>query len=121
MIDPTNFSLFFVASWALILAPGPDMLYVITRGISQGRKAGLLSAFGVTLGILVHTTFAAFGLAILLQTSALAFLVVKYIGALYLVYLGVKALKDKLFGRFPLFQRIRAGSVFDFLQWLVPG
>jgi threonine/homoserine/homoserine lactone efflux protein len=95
MIDPTNFSLFFVASWALILAPGPDMLYVITRGISQGPKAGLLSALGVTLGILVHTTFAAFGLAVLLQTSAFAFLIVKYIGALYLLYLGFKALKGK--------------------------
>jgi threonine/homoserine/homoserine lactone efflux protein len=95
MIDPTNFSLFVAASWALIIVPGPDMLYVITRGMSQGRKAGLLSALGVTLGILVHTVFAAFGLAVLLQTSALAFLVVKYVGALYLIYLGFKALKDK--------------------------
>ena len=95
MIDPTNFSLFVAASWALIIAPGPDMLYVITRGMSQGRKAGLLSALGVTLGILVHTIFAAFGLAVLLQTSALAFLAVKYVGAMYLIYLGFKALKDK--------------------------
>ncbi|MBI1882220.1 MAG: LysE family translocator [Chloroflexi bacterium] len=95
LIDPTNFSLFVAASWALIIAPGPDMLYVITRGMSQGRKAGLLSALGVTLGILVHTVFAAMGLAMLLQTSALAFLAVKYIGALYLIYLGLKALKDK--------------------------
>src|SRR6185503_14579935 len=95
MIDPTNFSLFVAASWALIIAPGPDMLYVITRGMSQGRKAGLLSALGVTLGILVHTVFAAFGLAVLLQTSALAFLAVKYVGAMYLIYLGFKALKDK--------------------------
>lgn len=103
MIDQTTFPLFIAASWALIIAPGPDMLYVITRGISQGRKAGLLSAFGVTLGILVHTTFAAFGLAVLLQTSALAFLVVKYIGALYLIYLGIKALKDK--SRFTLLEQ----------------
>ncbi len=95
MIDTSNFPVFFAASWALILAPGPDMLYVITRGITQGRRAGLLSALGVTLGILVHTTFAAFGLAVLLQTSAMAFLVVKYIGAGYLIYLGFKALKDK--------------------------
>ena len=95
MIDPTNFSLFVATSWALIIVPGPDMLYVITRGMSQGRKAGLLSALGVTLGILVHTVFAAFGLAVLLQTSALAFLAVKYVGALYLIYLGFKALKDK--------------------------
>ena len=95
MMDTTNFSLFLAASWALIIAPGPDMLYVITRGISQGRKAGLLSALGVTLGILVHTIFAAFGLAVILQTSAVAFLIVKYVGAVYLIYLGLKTLKDK--------------------------
>lgn len=95
MIDPTNFSLFVVASWALIIAPGPDMLYVITRGISQGRKAGFLSALGVTLGILTHTVFASCGLAVLLQTSAIAFLVVKYVGAVYLVYLGFKTLKNR--------------------------
>lgn len=95
MFEATNFSLFVAASWALIIAPGPDMIYVITRGVSQGRKAGLLSAMGVTLGILVHTVAAAFGLAVLLHTSALAFLVVKYAGAVYLIYLGFKALKDK--------------------------
>jgi threonine/homoserine/homoserine lactone efflux protein len=95
MIDATNFALFMAASWALILAPGPDTLYVITRGVSQGRKAGLLSALGVTLGILVHTVFAAFGLAMILQTSAMAFLMVKYIGAGYLVFLGIKALRNK--------------------------
>ena len=95
MFDPTSFALFFVASWTLIITPGPDMLYVITRGISQGRKAGLLSALGVTLGILVHTLLAALGLAALLQTSALAFLVIKYIGATYLIYLGLNAWRDK--------------------------
>src|SRR5262245_4459675 len=95
MIDITNFSLFVAASWALIIAPGPDMIYVLTRGIAQGRKAGLLSAVGVTLGILVHTLSAALGLAVLLQTSALVFLTVKYIGALYLIYLGYKTLKHK--------------------------
>lgn len=95
MYDPTTFALFFIASWALILTPGPDMLYVITRGISQGRRAGLHSAFGVTLGILVHTLFAAFGLAALIQTSAIAFLVIKTIGAAYLIYLGIKTFRNK--------------------------
>ena len=95
MFDIASFSLFVAASWALIIAPGPDMIYVITRGISQGRKAGLLSAMGVTVGILVHTIAAVLGLALLLRTSALAFLLVKYVGAIYLIYLGVKALKDK--------------------------
>ena len=90
----SNVALFFTASWMLIITPGPDMIYVITRGISQGRKAGMISAVGVTLGILVHTIFAAFGLAIILRTSALAFLAVKFAGAGYLIFLGVKTLKD---------------------------
>jgi threonine/homoserine/homoserine lactone efflux protein len=94
-MDWSNFALFFAASWILIITPGPDMIYVITRGISQGRKAGVISAIGVTLGILVHTVFAAFGLAIILRTSALAFLAVKFAGAGYLVYLGVQALRNK--------------------------
>lgn len=95
MIDPAKFALFIGVSWALILAPGPDMLYVITRGMAHGRKAGMLSAIGVVCGILVHTTAAAFGLTLILQTSALAFLFVKFTGAIYLVYLGIKAWREK--------------------------
>ena len=95
MIEPTRFLLFIGVSWALILAPGPDMLYVITRGIAHGRRAGILSAIGVVCGILVHTTAAALGLTLILQTSALAFLLVKYIGAAYLIYLGIKSWQDK--------------------------
>jgi threonine/homoserine/homoserine lactone efflux protein len=95
MIEPAKFVLFVGVAWALILAPGPDMLYVITRGVTQGRRAGMLSALGVICGILVHTTAAAFGLTLILQTSALAFLVVKTLGAAYLIYLGIKAWRDK--------------------------
>src|SRR5687767_15149265 len=95
MMEPSKFLLFIGVSWALILAPGPDMLYVITRGITHGRRAGILSAIGVVCGILVHTTAAALGLTLILQTSALAFLLVKYIGAAYLIYLGVKSWRDK--------------------------
>ena len=95
MIEPTKFLLFIGVSWALILAPGPDMLYVITRGIAHGRRAGILSAIGVVCGILVHTTAAALGLTLILQTSAFAFLLVKYIGAAYLIYLGIKSWRDK--------------------------
>ena len=62
MIEPAKFLLFMGVSWALIIAPGPDMLYVITRGMAHGRRAGVLSAVGVVCGILVHTTAAAFGL-----------------------------------------------------------
>lgn len=95
MIEPTKFALFIGISWALIIAPGPDMFYVITRGMVHGRKAGILSAIGVVCGILVHTTAAALGLTLILQTSAFAFLLVKYVGATYLVYLGIKAWRDK--------------------------
>jgi len=95
LMEPTKFILFLGVSWALIIAPGPDMLYVITRGVTQGQRAGMLSALGVICGILVHTTAAAFGLTLILQTSAFAFLLVKYLGAIYLITLGVKAWQDK--------------------------
>jgi threonine/homoserine/homoserine lactone efflux protein len=94
-MDGSNYVLFLAASWLLIITPGPDMIYVVTRGISQGRKAGVISAIGVTLGILVHTGFAAFGLAIILRTSALAFHVVKSAGAVYLIYLGIKSFRSR--------------------------
>lgn len=93
-MDWSNLAVFFIASWTLIITPGPDIIYVVTRGVSQGRRAGLVSAAGVTLGILVHTTFAAFGLAVILKTSAMAFLAVKFAGAGYLMYLGIKTFKN---------------------------
>lgn len=95
MIEPTKFALFVGVAWVLIIAPGPDMLYVITRGMAHGPRVGMLSAVGVICGILVHTIAAAFGLTLILQTSAFAFLVVKYVGAVYLIYLGVKAWRKK--------------------------
>ena len=95
MIETTKFALFITVSWALIIAPGPDMLYVITRGMTYGREAGMLSAIGVICGILVHTTAAALGLTLIFQTSATAFLIVKYLGALYLIYLGIKSWREK--------------------------
>ena len=95
MIEPAKFALFAAVSWALIITPGPDMIYVITHGMAHGRKAGIVSAVGVIGGILVHTTAAALGITLIFQTSAFAFLIVKYLGAIYLIYLGVKAWRDK--------------------------
>ena len=95
MIEPAKFALFIGVSWALIISPGPDMIYVISRGVAHGRKAGMLSAVGVVCGILVHTTAAAFGLTLILQTSAFAFLFIKFVGAAYLLYLGIKAWRDQ--------------------------
>jgi threonine/homoserine/homoserine lactone efflux protein len=95
MTDIHSLALFFGLSWLLIITPGPDLIYVLTRGISNGRKAGLISAVGVTLGILVHTIFAALGLSLILKTSAFAFFIVKVIGAGYLIYIGFKSLLNK--------------------------
>lgn len=95
MIGIKDFGLFIAISWILIITPGPDFIYVLTRGISNGKKAGMLSAIGVTLGILVHTIFAAFGLSIILKTSAFAFTIVKSFGAGYLVFIGIKTILSK--------------------------
>lgn len=95
MADIHNFTLFISLTSVLIITPGPDLVYVLTQGISNGRMGGLVSALGVTSGILVHTIFAALGLSIILRTSALAFSIVKIVGALYLLYLGVKSIMSK--------------------------
>jgi len=84
--------LFATASFALIAAPGPDMIFVFSRGIANGKKVGLFSAAGVAVGIMIHTLLASAGLAALFKTSAIAFIIVKYAGATYLLYLGSKAL-----------------------------
>ncbi|TGN38071.1 LysE family translocator [Marinobacter confluentis] len=83
-----------VGAFLLWITPGPDTLYILARTISQGRLAGLLSVFGVSAGVLAHTIFAAIGLSAILASSALAFTVVKFIGAAYLVYLGIQALRS---------------------------
>lgn len=93
-IDPAKFVVYIGVSWALIVAPGPDMFYVLTRGMAYGRRGGIISAFGVVCGIFIHTTAAALGLTLILQTSAPAFLLIKYGGALYLLYLGLKTWLD---------------------------
>lgn len=92
---PTNLLLFVTASLALLLVPGPAVLYIMTRSIDQGRKAGLISVAGIHSGTLVHILAAALGLSAILLSSALAFDIVKYLGAAYLIYLGVKKLLGK--------------------------
>jgi threonine/homoserine/homoserine lactone efflux protein len=85
-------SLFLLAALGLLLIPGPSVLYVVTRSVEQGRRAGLASVLGIELASLVHTAAAALGLSAVLLTSALAFSVVKYLGAAYLIYLGLRTL-----------------------------
>lgn len=86
---------FFAASLALAVTPGPAVVYIITRTLAQGRGAGLASTAGVALGNLGNATGAALGLAALFAVSSLAFTVVKYAGAAYLVWLGIKALRAR--------------------------
>jgi RhtB (resistance to homoserine/threonine) family protein len=87
--------LFLTASLALNLAPGPDMLYVSTRSLSQGRRAGVISALGIAAGSVVHTILIASGLAALLHAVPIAYDIVRYAGAAYLIWLGVQALRTK--------------------------
>jgi threonine/homoserine/homoserine lactone efflux protein len=95
VLQETNLILFLTASLALIVAPGPDNILVLTRGIAQGRGAALVSAAGASVGLVIHSAFAATGLSALLQQSASAYSVVKYAGAAYLIYLGIKTLLDR--------------------------
>jgi threonine/homoserine/homoserine lactone efflux protein len=90
-LPDTNLALFVTVSLAVIVAPGPDNVHVLTRGIAQGREVALASAWGMCSGLLFHTTLAAIGLSTILAQSAVAFSIVKYAGAAYLVYLGVRA------------------------------
>ncbi|KAA1014938.1 LysE family translocator [Paraburkholderia panacisoli] len=90
-----NFLLFLATSIAITVAPGPDNLQVLARGISQGRAAGLVAALGFAAGITFHTTLAALGVAALLRSSPLAFEAIKLAGAAYLVWIGIKALRSQ--------------------------
>lgn len=91
---PTSASLlgFVAASLVLLLIPGPAVLYVVARSLSQGHRAGLVSVLGLSAGALVHVAAATAGLSAILVTSATAFGVVKALGAGYLIYLGVRTL-----------------------------
>jgi threonine/homoserine/homoserine lactone efflux protein len=91
---PSSLGLFVVAALVLLVTPGPAVFYIVTRSIDEGRRAGIVSVLGVHAGTLVHVAAAAAGLSALLAASASAFTVVKYAGAAYLVYLGVRRLLD---------------------------
>jgi threonine/homoserine/homoserine lactone efflux protein len=92
MPDPSTFALFAAASLAFLAIPGPSVFYIVTRSLAQGRRAGVTSMLGVQAGGLVHVVAAAVGVSALIASSAAAFTLVKYAGAAYLVYLGVKRL-----------------------------
>lgn len=90
--EPHTFLVFAAASALLVVVPGPAVIYIVTRSVRHGRTAGLVSTLGIEVGGLVHVAAATVGLSALLASSATAFNVVRYAGAAYLVYLGVRAL-----------------------------
>jgi threonine/homoserine/homoserine lactone efflux protein len=95
MISLDNFLLFAFASLMLNITPGNDMLYVATRSASQGVKAGIVSSLGIAGGCIVHLLAAVIGLSAIIANSAVAFNIIKYIGAAYLVYLGIRSFLSK--------------------------
>ena len=94
MFDFTKFLLFLTAALLLAIAPGPGMLYVLARSLAGGKREGVLSALGTFLGGMVHVFAAALGISIVLAKSALAFATVKYLGAAYLCFLGIRMILD---------------------------
>ena len=94
MLDSTRLLLFLTAAVLLAIAPGPGMLYVLARSLAGGKREGVLSALGTFLGGMVHVFAAALGVSIVLARSALAFSTVKYLGAAYLCFLGVRMIID---------------------------
>jgi Putative threonine efflux protein len=95
MFSTENLWLFFVASLLLNLTPGNDMIYVASRSISQGSRAGIISACGIFIGCLVHTLAAILGLSFIIAKSAFVFGIIKFLGAAYLIYLGARSLLSR--------------------------
>lgn len=87
--------LFLSSAFALTISPGPDLIYILSNTLAKGQKIGLACSAGVCTGVIFHITAAALGLSVIMAKSALAFSIVKYIGAAYLIYLGLKAIMSK--------------------------
>ncbi len=94
-IDAHQLVLFVAAGWLLNLTPGPDVFYIVTHALRSGARAGIVAGLGITAGCFVHVVAAALGVSALLATSATAFTVLKWAGAAYLVYIGVRMLRAR--------------------------
>jgi threonine/homoserine/homoserine lactone efflux protein len=95
MLTIENFYVFLTVSILINLSPGPDMIYTAARSLSQGTRAGVFSSLGVFAGCLFHITAAVFGLSKIIEQSVLLFSIIKYAGAAYLIYLGLRSLLNK--------------------------
>ncbi len=94
MLDTTRLTLFFITAFVILVTPGPAVLYIIARSVERGRLAGIVSTLGVGFGTMFHVAAAALGISALLATSATAFGMLKYLGAAYLIYLGIRKLME---------------------------
>ncbi|WP_239763428.1 MULTISPECIES: LysE family translocator [unclassified Mammaliicoccus] len=95
MFDIVSFQLFLITVLIICITPGIDMMFILNRSISQGRDAGIYSALGVSVGAVVHTVLSGLGLSIILQTSVVLFTIIKIVGAVYLIYLGIQMFISK--------------------------
>lgn len=115
MLGTVDLGVFVVAGLILNITPGADMLYIASRSAAQGTKAGVIAALGIGAGCLVHILFATLGLSVILASSALAFAVVKYAGAAYLLYLGITtllSLRAKEEGKAEIARPLSSGRIF---------
>src|SRR5688572_13875852 len=96
MPDPSRFLLFLAASLALLIVPGPAVMYIVARSIDQGRSAGIVSALGLAAGSVILIVAAAVGVSAVLAASPAAFDAVRYLGAAYLAYLGIRTALSRL-------------------------
>lgn len=95
MFDIVSFQLFLITVLIICITPGIDMMFILNRSISQGRDAGIYSALGVSEGAVVHTILSGLGLSVILQTSVVLFTIIKVVGAVYLIYLGIQMFISK--------------------------
>ena len=95
MFDIATLLVFIGTSFLLCLAPGPDNIYVLTQGISKGKKAAIVTTLGLTTGLIIHTSAAAFGISMIFLTSQIAFDIVKFIGVIYLLYIAYQIYKNR--------------------------
>jgi threonine/homoserine/homoserine lactone efflux protein len=114
MLDTARLSLFLITAFVILITPGPAVLYIIARSVDQGRLAGVVSTLGVGVGTMFHVAAAALGISALLATSAVAFGVLKYLGAAYLIYLGLRKLVER---DVDACQRLRAPESLGRIFW----
>jgi threonine/homoserine/homoserine lactone efflux protein len=112
MPSPSTLALFSAAALVLFVVPGPSVLYIVTRSIDQGRTAGLASVAGVHTGSLVHVTAAVLGLSAVLASSAVAFNALRYAGAAYLIWLGIRRIRSRSDEPLPALRRVPLTRVF---------